>query len=147
MKLTTTIPLCVHPTCTTCGYTWCTLHECRYQANGNNTYGNCNAVKRLDLLKYTKERYDGPREWLIWGGTTAILGTVELSVLNALMIGNGFEDPFMVSVKYRPNFQIGDVQIQNCWTMANRRLHLLQEESGNMLIVSPSSSESFARAR
>ena len=68
-----------------------------WKANGQEKYSRCNAVGSLNLKRFTKENYGGKGEWLIWGGTDAILGTASVQQLEALRPIEGYEDPFLVS--------------------------------------------------
>jgi len=69
------------------------LHE----AIGHQELAQCNAVRSLDLQKYTREPYTGSGEWLIWGATSAIVGTASLADMDSLPPIPGHDDPFSVS--------------------------------------------------
>lgn len=69
------------------------LHE----ANGYRGLAQCNAVRSLNLQQYTGEHYTGSGEWLIWGGTSAIVGTASLADMDSLPTVPGHDDPFSVS--------------------------------------------------
>lgn len=69
------------------------LHE----AIGYRELAQCNAVQSLDLQQYTREYYTGSGEWLIWGATSAIVGTASLADMDSLPTVPGHDDPFSVS--------------------------------------------------
>lgn len=47
------------------------LHE----ANKGSQYARCKSVQQLQLQEFTREGYTGGGEWLIYGGTDAIVGS------------------------------------------------------------------------
>lgn len=69
------------------------LHE----AIGHRELAQCNPVQSLDLQQYTREWYTGSGEWLIWGATSAIVGTASLADMDSLPTISGHDDPFSVS--------------------------------------------------
>jgi len=69
------------------------LHE----AIGHRELAQCNAVRSLNLQQYTRESYTGQGEWLIWGATSAIVGTASTADINSLPKVPGHDDPFSVS--------------------------------------------------
>ena len=70
------------------------LHE----ANDKGKIGICNAVSPSDVRKFTNETYGDAEEYLIWGMTNAVVGTITLATLESLAEIYNYEDPFQVRI-------------------------------------------------
>jgi len=68
-----------------------------HKAIGSRQYAKYNAVESMNLQQYTRENYTGRGEWLIWGSTSAVIGTASISDIHSLSAIPGYNDPFSVS--------------------------------------------------